>query len=185
LIRINTPLTEKAAVSLNAGDLVELSGQIYAARDAAHSRLIEMLKRGEKLPFDIKDQVIYYVGPCPPPPGKICGSAGPTTSGRMDVYTPALLKIGLKGMIGKGIRDVSVKKAITEHKAVYFGATGGAGALISRCITAAEIVAFDDLGPEALLRITVSRFPLIVIIDSRGNDLYETGRKKYAGISCS
>jgi len=176
---ITAPLDEKTIGELNSGDEVYISGVFYTARDAAHKRMIELLEEGKPLPFDINGQIIYYVGPCPAPEGKVIGSAGPTTSGRMDAYTPKLLALGLKGMIGKGLRNDAVKEAIKKYKAVYFGAIGGAGALISSCIKKQETIAFEDLGTEAVRRIEVENFPCIVIIDAKGNDLYETGRKKY------
>jgi fumarate hydratase subunit beta len=153
--RITAPLTDDIINELNAGDEVLISGLIYTGRDAAHKRMIALLDEGEPLPFDIKGQVIYYVGPCPAPDGKIIGSAGPTTSGRMDAYAPRLIELGLKGMIGKGLRDNNVVNAIKTHKAVYFGAIGGAGALISSCIKKQEIIAFEDLGTEAIRRLEV------------------------------
>lgn len=176
---INSPLVGSIAESLRIGDEIFITGQLYTARDAAHKRMLELLEKGELLPFDIKGQILYYVGPCPAPDGKIIGSAGPTTSGRMDFYTPRLLELGLKGMIGKGLRDDNVVESIKKHKAVYFGAIGGAAALISSCIIKQEIIAFEDLGTEAIRRIEVRDFPCVVIIDSNGNDLYKEGRKKY------
>ncbi len=178
---INTPLTEESIQTFKAGDRILLSGIIYTGRDVAHKRLIEMIDKGEELPFNLQGQIIYYVGPCPAKPGNIIGSAGPTTSGRMDKYAPILLQNGLKGMIGKGIRDKSVIEAIVEYKAVYFAAIGGAGALLAETIKEAEIVAFEDLGPEAIYRLRVENFPATVIIDSQGNDLYEIGRRQYKG----
>lgn len=179
IIKINTPLTKEVALRLKAGDAVEISGVIYAARDAAHKKLIELLNVGKKLPFDIRDQIIYYVGPCPAGPGCIIGSAGPTTSGRMDAYAPELIKLGLTGMVGKGLRNSRVTDAMARYGAVYFGATGGAGALLSKCIAAEEVIAFPELGPEALRKLTVRNFPATVVIDSEGNDLYRLGREKY------
>jgi len=176
---INTPLTSDMARQLKAGDHVRISGVVYAARDAAHKRFIEMLDAGKELPFDIKDQVIYYVGPCPARPGHVIGSAGPTTSGRMDAYAPRLIELGLTGMIGKGLRSGEVVEAMKEYGAVYFGAVGGAGALLSKCIISDEIAAFPELGPEALRRLVVRNFPAVVVIDSEGRDLYSTGRKKF------
>lgn len=178
-IRLTTPLEEKDIMSLHAGDSVLLSGVIYTGRDAAHKRLFELLQAGEELPVDFRGQVIYYVGPTPAKPGKIIGSAGPTTSGRMDAYAPLLLAHGLKGMIGKGLRTRSVRDAIVEHKAVYFGATGGAGALLARRIVDCEIVAYEDLGTEAIRRLVVRDFPLTVINDCHGGDLYSEGMRKY------
>lgn len=176
---LTTPLTSQDVESLNAGDQVLLSGVIYTARDAAHKRLIELIENGKTLPFDVKDQIIYYVGPTPAKPGTIFGSGGPTTAGRMDAYAPKLMSLGLKGMIGKGYRQESVKKAIQDYQAVYFGAVGGAGAYISQCIQSCEVIAFDDLGPEAIRRLVVKDLPLTVIIDSQGHDLYERGRAQY------
>ncbi|NMA66966.1 MAG: Fe-S-containing hydro-lyase [Clostridiaceae bacterium] len=176
---ISAPLDEKIIKELTSGDEVFISGTLYTGRDAAHKRMIELIKSGKPLPFDIKDQIIYYVGPCPAPEGKIIGSAGPTTSGRMDAYAPELIALGLKGMIGKGLRNDAVKKAIKKYKAIYFGAIGGAGALISSCIKKEEIIAFEDLGTEAIRKIQVENLPCVVIIDSKGNDLYEIGRKQY------
>jgi len=178
-IHITTPIDDSVIFELKAGDEVFISGTVYTGRDAAHKRMIELIRSGKPLPFDIKGQIIYYVGPCPAPEGKVIGSAGPTTSGRMDAYAPELISLGLKGMIGKGVRDDSVKDAIRQHKAVYFGATGGAGALISSCIKKSEIIAFEDLGTEAIRKLEVENMPCVVIIDSHGNDLYEEGRKKY------
>lgn len=177
--RITAPLTYDIINELNAGDEVLISGLIYTGRDAAHKRMIALLDEGEPLPFDIKGQVIYYVGPCPAPDGKIIGSAGPTTSGRMDAYAPRLIELGLKGMIGKGLRDNNVVNAIKTHKAVYFGAIGGAGALISSCIKKQEIIAFEDLGTEAIRRLEVENLPCVVIIDSNGRDRYKEGQEKY------
>jgi fumarate hydratase subunit beta len=178
-IRIETPFTKEAAMKLKAGDVVEINGIIYAARDAAHRKMIEMLDQGKELPFDIKDQIIYYVGPCPARPGSIIGSAGPTTSGRMDAYAPSLIELGLTGMIGKGLRSKQVIDAMIRNGAVYFGAVGGAGALLSRCIIAEEITAFQELGTEALRKLTVRNFPATVVIDSKGNDLYQIGKEKF------
>ncbi|NLO98929.1 MAG: Fe-S-containing hydro-lyase [Clostridiaceae bacterium] len=176
---ITTPLTDDIILKLNAGDEVLISGTLYTGRDAAHKRMISLLEKGESLPFDIRGQVIYYVGPCPAPDGRVIGSAGPTTSGRMDLYAPKLIELGLKGMIGKGLRDENVAEAIKAHKAIYFGAIGGAGALISSCIKKQEIIAFEDLGTEAIRRIEVENLPCVVIIDSSGRDRYKEGRKKY------
>lgn len=179
IIRIKTPFTKEAARQLKAGDAVYISGVIYAARDAAHKKLIALLNEDRELPFDIKEQIIYYVGPCPAAPGQVIGSAGPTTSGRMDAYAPALIERGLTGMIGKGLRNEQVVASMTEHGAVYFGATGGAGALLAKCIIAEEITAFPELGPEALRKLIVKDFPATVVIDSTGADLYKTGRCKF------
>ncbi len=173
MIKITTPFTVAKADSLRAGDRVLLSGTIITGRDAAHHRLTTLLDKGEKLPVELKDQIIYFVGPCPAPPGKAIGSAGPTTSGRMDAYSPRLIaQCGLRGMIGKGNRSAAVIEAMKQHRAVYFAATGGAGALISKCITASRIIAFADLGPEAIYELQVRDLPLIVAIDADGNTLY-------------
>ncbi|MFP4199860.1 MAG: Fe-S-containing hydro-lyase [Clostridia bacterium] len=177
--KIETPLDEETARSLRAGDRVEIFGEIYAARDAAHDRLLQLLARGEMLPFDIEGAVIYYVGPTPARPGKVIGAAGPTTSSRMDPYVEDLLARGLRGMIGKGPRSEEVMEALGRHGAVYFAATGGAGALLSRAIVAQEIVAWEDLGPEALRRLDVRAFPAVVAADSCGGDLYRSGPKRY------
>lgn len=176
---ITAPLDGRAVETLRAGDRVMISGTVYAARDAAHKRMTDMLARGEELPLDVRGQLIYYVGPCPAKPGQVIGSAGPTTSSRMDAYAPALIELGLKGMIGKGLRNRAVIDAMCRWKAVYLGATGGAGALIARIIIHEEIVAFPELGPEALRKLTVQDFPAVVIIDAQGNNLYETGRAKF------
>ena len=176
---IQTPLTKEKLKDLRAGDEVFISGIIYTARDAAHKRMFEALQKNELLPFDIKDQIIYYVGPCPAKPGQVIGSCGPTTSGRMDSYTPALIQQGLTGMIGKGLRNQDVIDAMLRHGAVYFGAIGGAGALIAKCVKSEEIVAYDDLGTEAVRKLEVERFPAVVIIDSKGNNLYEIGKSTF------
>ena len=176
---ITLPLTEELAKTLKSGDMVYLTGTIYTSRDAGHKRMCETLARGEALPFDPKDATIYYVGPTPAKPGQAIGSAGPTTSYRMDAYSPTLISLGQTGMIGKGKRGPEVIDAMKEHGAVYFGAIGGCGALLSKCIKKAEIVAYEDLGAEAIRRLEVEDFPVIVIIDSEGNNLYETGRKAY------
>lgn len=177
--RIGAPLTDTVINSLKAGDKVLLSGFIYTARDAAHKRFSEALEAGRELPFDIRGQVIYYCGPAPAPPGKVIGSCGPTTSSRMDSYAPGLISLGLKGMIGKGKRSEAVKRALKEHRAIYFGATGGAGALIARTVVAADVIAYEDLGPEAVLRLEVKDMPLFVVNDIFGNDLYEAGIERY------
>ena len=179
VITLNTPLTRDIVRKLKAGDHAVISGVVHAARDAAHKRFIEMLDEGKELPFDIKDQVIYYVGPCPARPGEVIGSAGPTTSGRMDAYTPRLIELGLTGMIGKGLRSGEVVEAMKKYGAVYFGAVGGAGALLSRCIISEEIAAFPELGPEALRRLVVRNFPVVVVTDSEGRDLYSSGRESF------
>ncbi|NLV99160.1 MAG: Fe-S-containing hydro-lyase [Clostridiaceae bacterium] len=174
-IYLETPLTEEKARSLHAGDRVLLSGSIFTLRDAGHARLIAALDKGEELPVDLQDAIIFYVGPSPAAPGKAIGSAGPTSSYRMDPYTPRLLKEGLRGMIGKGYRSEEVVAAMKEHAAVYLGAIGGAGALISKTVSSAEVLAYEDLGTEALRRLQVKDLPLTVVIDSEGNNLYETG----------
>ncbi len=178
-VRVSAPLTKEQAKTLRAGDSVLISGTVYTARDAAHKRLCALLENGEELPFDVKDSVIYFVGPSPAKPGRVIGSAGPTTSYRMDAYSPSLIAAGQTGMIGKGRRGREVVDAMKKHGAVYFGAIGGCGALLSECIKKAETVAYDDLGTEALRRLEVENFPAVVIIDSCGNDLYETGREDY------
>ena len=173
-MKINLPLTKEIAKTLTAGDLIELSGIIYTARDAAHKRLIERLEANEPLPFDLKDSIIYYVGPTPEKPGAVIGSAGPTTSYRMDAYTPTLLDLGLRGMIGKGPRNSLVIDAMKRNDAVYFAAVGGAAALLALHIKEAEVIAFDDLGTEAIRRLVVEDFPVIVATDCHGNSLYST-----------
>ncbi len=176
---INVPLSDADAAKLRAGDYVYLTGIIYTARDAAHKRMYEALQRGEALPIELKNSVIYYMGPSPAREGRPIGSAGPTTAGRMDRYTPSLLDLGLKGMIGKGKRTPEVKEAIVRNGAVYFAAVGGAGALLSRAVTKSEVVAYDDLGTEAIRRLEIKDFPAIVVIDSQGNDLYEAAIEEY------
>lgn len=176
---LTLPLSRDEAASLRAGDLVTLTGPVYTARDAAHKRLTALMQEGKELPLPIRDQTIYYVGPSPAPPGLPIGSAGPTTSYRMDSYTPALLDAGLAGMIGKGARSPAVVEAMIRNRAVYFGAIGGAAALLARSITDAQVIAFPDLGTEAIRLLTLSRFPAIVLIDSQGNNLYETGPARY------
>jgi fumarate hydratase subunit beta len=178
-IRIRTPLTDKIVKELKIGQKVLISGTIYTGRDAAHKRLVDLLKDGKPLPFDLSGQILYYVGPTPPRPGQAIGSAGPTTSYRMDTYAPALIEKGLKGMIGKGSRSKEVIDAMKKYRAVYFAATGGAGALISKRIKKAEIVAYEDLGTEAVRRLEVEDFPATVVNDIHGNDLYEEGKRKY------
>ncbi len=178
-ISIKTPLTREDARALRAGDSCLLSGVIYAARDAAHKRLCELLENGQELPLDLKDAVIYFVGPTPEKPDQVIGSAGPTTSYRMDAYSPLLIENGLTGMIGKGKRGPEVIDAMKQHGAVYFGAIGGCGALLSRCVKKSEIVAYEDLGAEAIRRLEVEDFPAVVVIDSEGNNLYESGRADY------
>lgn len=176
---ITTPLTAEKIKELRAGDNVLISGVIYTGRDAAHKRLVELVQEGKELPVDLRDQIIYYVGPAPAKPGQAIGSAGPTTSYRMDAYAPALLDLGLKGMIGKGKRSDEVVDSMMKNEAVYFGAIGGAGALLSKCIKKAEVVCYEDLGAEAIRRLEVENLPATVIIDSLGNNLYELGRQQY------
>jgi fumarate hydratase subunit beta len=176
---ITTPLTDETIAALHAGDQVLITGTIYVGRDAAHKRLVALLEEGKDLPFDPRGQIIYYMGPAPAKPGHVSGSAGPTTSGRMDPYTPAMLKAGLKGMIGKGNRSAAVRQAMQEQRAVYFAAIGGAGALIARSIVGQEIIAYAELGAEALLRLRVDKFPAIVVNDIYGSDAYEDGKAAY------
>ena len=176
---ITTPITEEVTKDLKSGDYVYITGTIYVARDAAHKRMIDALQRGEELPINIKDSTIYYMGPSPAREGRPIGSAGPTTASRMDKYAPRLLDLGLKGMIGKGKRSKEVADAIVRNGAVYFAAVGGAGALLSKSITSSEVIAYDDLGTEAIRRLTVNNFPVIVVIDAQGNNLYETATKEY------
>ena len=178
-IRLNLPLTAEQAAALRAGDLLLLSGDLYTARDAAHQKMIAVLDRGETLPVDLTGQTIYYSGPCPARPGHPTGAAGPTTSGRMDAYTPRLLASGLRVMIGKGARSPEVIAAIRQHGAVYLGATGGAGALLAQCIRKSEIVAYPELGTEAVRRLSVVDFPAVVLNDSQGGDLYSEGRRNF------
>ena len=176
---ITTPITEEVTKDLKSGDYVYITGTIYVARDAAHKRMIEALQRGEELPIDIKDSTIYYMGPSPAREGRPIGSAGPTTASRMDKYTPQLLDLGMGAMIGKGKRTQDVIDAVIRNGAVYFAAVGGAGALLSKCITKSEVVAYDDLGTEAIRKLQVENFPVIVVIDSEGNNLYESAIKEY------
>ena len=178
-VKLTTPLTREKVAQLKSGDSCLISGVIYTARDAAHKRLCELVEAGKELPLDVKDAIIYFVGPTPAKPGQAIGSAGPTTSYRMDAYSPTMIAQGQTGMIGKGKRGPEVIAAMKEHGAVYFGAIGGLGALLSKCIKKAEIVAYEDLGAEAIRRLEVEDFPVVVIIDSEGNNLYETGRKEY------
>ena len=178
-MNITVPMSRETARSLKAGDSVLLSGVIYTARDAAHKRLCELAAQGKQLPLDVTDGVIYFVGPTPAKPGEVIGSAGPTTAYRMDAYSPMLIELGLTGMIGKGKRNDAVVSAMKQHGAVYFGAIGGCGALLSRCIKKAEIIAYEDLGAEAIRRLEVENFPVVVIIDAEGNNLYETGMAGY------
>lgn len=177
---VKVPLSKEDAMSLRAGDYVYLTGIIYTARDAAHKRMQETLERGEALPIELEGNVIYYMGPSPAREGRPIGSAGPTTASRMDKYAPELLDLGLRGMIGKGKRSQSVKDAMVRNGAVYFAAVGGAGALLSKSITASSVIAYDDLGTEAIRRLEVKNFPVIVVMDSVGNNLYETAVKEYA-----
>lgn len=177
--RITTPLTEEKVRELKSGDTVLITGTIYTARDAAHKRMIDTLNEGKDLPMDIKDSIIYYVGPTPPKPGMSIGSAGPTTSYRMDAYSPTLIKLGLKGIIGKGLIGEDVIEAIKDNSAVYFGAIGGAAALIGKCVKKAELVAYEDLGSEAIRRLEVEDLPVVVIIDAEGSNLYKIGQSEY------
>lgn len=179
VIRLAPPLNDEIVATLKAGDRVLISGTIYTGRDAAHKRLVELLDRGEKLPIPIRGEIIFFVGPTPPPPGRAIGAAGPTTSYRMDPYSPRLLAEGLKGMIGKGARSREVREAICRYKGVYFAAVGGCGALLSQRIKEAEVVAYDDLGPEAIRRLRVEDFPVVVVNDIYGGDLYEIGVSRY------
>ena len=176
---IETPLTKEKVKELHAGDYVYITGTVYTARDAAHKRMVEQKEQGMELPFIMKDQIIYYLGPTPNREGQVIGSAGPTTSSRMDKYAPTLLDEGLTGMIGKGKRSKEVIDAIIRNQSVYFAAVGGAGALLSKCIQESEVVAYDDLGTEAIRRLTVKNFPVIVVIDCEGNNLYETAIEQY------
>lgn len=176
---INVPLTAESAASLRAGDYVYLTGTIYTARDAAHKRMQETLQRGEELPIVMENNVIYYMGPSPAREGRPIGSAGPTTASRMDKYAPELLDLGLKGMIGKGKRSQAVREAIVRNGAVYFAAVGGAGALLSKSIIKSQVIAYDDLGTEAIRRLEVKDFPVIVVMDAEGNNLYETATREY------
>ena len=177
---MKTPLSDADIEKLRIGDIVYLEGTIYTARDAAHKRLVDLIEAGKELPFDLQGSVIYFVGPTPPKPGEPIGSAGPTTSYRMDSYSPILIEHGQKAMIGKGKRNQAVKDACKKYKAVYFGATGGAGALIARRIKSAEVIAYEELGPEAIRKLEVEDFPVTVVNDAHGGDLYEEGRKKWA-----
>jgi len=178
-MRLTPPLNDNDLENLKIGDRILISGILYTGRDAAHKRMVDLLDRGGELPFDIRGQVIYYVGPSPPRPGLPIGAAGPTTSYRMDAYSPRLMQQGLKGMIGKGMRSREVIEAMEQYHCVYMAAVGGAGALLSKCIKKAEVIAYEDLGPEAVRRLEVENFPAIVVNDVRGNDLYEEGAKRY------
>jgi len=177
---ITTPLSDEDVASLKAGDRVRISGVMYTARDAAHGRLLPLIEKGERLPIDVKGAIIYYTGPTPAQPGDVVGAIGPTTASRMDKFTPALLELGLKGTMGKGYRGQAVKDALREHRGVYFGAIGGAGAVLSRHIRKLEIVAYEDLGTEAIRRLEVEAFPAIVLNDCHGGDLYQDGQKQFA-----
>ncbi|MDO4380968.1 MAG: Fe-S-containing hydro-lyase [Clostridia bacterium] len=177
--KINVPLSKEDAANLRTGDYVYLTGTVYTARDAAHKRMAEALEKGEDLPFDVNGNVIYYMGPSPAREGRPIGSAGPTTAGRMDPYAPKLLDLGLRGMIGKGRRTKEVVDAVVRNKAVYFAAVGGAGALLSQCIKSSEVIAYDDLGAEAIRKLYVENFPVIVVIDSEGTNLYDLALEKY------
>ena len=179
---VNLPLTEEKARQLRCGDTVYLTGEVYTSRDAGHKRMVELLSRGEDLPFDPSNATIYYVGPSPARPGQVIGSAGPTTSGRMDAYAPTLLSVGARGMIGKGARSPEVVEAMMRYSGVYFGAIGGAGALLAKCIKKAELIAWEDLQSEALRKLWVENMPLVVVIDCEGNDLYEKGRAEYLAV---
>jgi len=176
---VTTPLTDEAVSPLHAGDQVLITGTILAARDAAHKRMVELVQQGRPLPIDLRGQIIYFAGPSPAKPGRPIGSVGPTTSGRMDAYSPLLLDLGLKGMIGKGYRSPAVKEAMLRHRAVYFAAVGGAAALLAQRVTASRVVAYQDLGPEAIRELDVVDFPVIVVNDIFGGDLYEQGRRQY------
>ena len=178
-IRLKAPLSDKDLEKLKIGDRVLINGTVYTGRDAAHKRLFDLVQAGKDLPFDVRGQVIYYVGPAPAKPGQVLGSAGPTTSYRMDAYSPSLIAKGLKGMIGKGMRSEVVKEAMKKYKAVYFAATGGAGALLAKRVKKAEVVAYEDLGTEAIRRLEVEDLPVIVVNDIHGNDLYVEGEKRY------
>jgi fumarate hydratase subunit beta len=177
---LTTPLTDEDVEGLKAGDRVRVRGVIYTARDAAHARLFPLIEKGEPLPIDVRGQIIYYTGPSPARPGEVIGAVGPTTASRMDRFTPALLRLGLKGTIGKGYRSQPVKDALREHRGVYLGAIGGAGAVLSRHVKTVEVVAYDDLGTEAIRRLEVEAFPAIVLNDCHGGDLYQDGQKAYA-----
>lgn len=179
MIKLTTPLSKETIKSLKAGDQVLLSGVIYTGRDAAHKRLMELINNGQELPFNLTNQIIYYVGPTPTKEGMVFGSGGPTTSGRMDAYAPKMIELGLHGMIGKGYRSDQVKESIKNNCGIYFGAIGGAGAYIGKCVKNAKIIAFEDLGAEAIRELVVEDFPLTVVIDCEGNDLYQIGKDKY------
>ena len=176
---LSAPFTDETIRSLKAGDMVYISGTVYTARDAAHKRLYEMIQRGEPMPFDFKGQAVYYAGPAPAKPGKPIGSVGPTTGGRMDAYSPTLIAEGLKVMIGKGTRSAEVIDALKTHTGVYFAAIGGAAALMAKCVLSAEVIAFDELGTEAIRKLEVKELPVVVAVDCQGNDVYESGRDMY------
>lgn len=178
-LEIRPPFTDEIIRNLKAGDMVFISGTIYTARDAAHKRMCELLDQGEPLPFEAEGAAVYYAGPCPPKPGRPIGSVGPTTSGRMDLYSPRLIDQGLKVMIGKGLRNAEVIESIVSHGGVYFAAIGGAAALMGQAVKKAEVIAFEDLGPEAVRRLEVEKLPVIVAIDSKGNNMYDKGRKEF------
>lgn len=178
-IKLTTPLRDSDVEKLKSGDQVLLNGVLLTGRDAAHARLVSLLDKGEEFPIDLRGQVIYYVGPSPAKPGKVIGSAGPTTSGRMDAYSPKLMAKGIKGMVGKGSRSGEVKEAMKKYRCVYFAAIGGAAALLSKCIKSSDIIAYEDLGPEAIRKMVVENFPVVVVNDIYGNDLYEEGMKRY------
>jgi fumarate hydratase subunit beta len=179
VIHLKTPLSSGDIEPLQSGERITITGILYTARDAAHRRLLELIEANKELPIPIEGQVIYYVGPSPAPPGRVIGAAGPTTSYRMDPFTPKLLELGLKGMIGKGRRSQEVKEAMIKHKAIYMAAIGGAGALMARAVKEARVLAYEDLGPEAIRELKVEKLPAIVVNDTRGNDLYIDGQKKY------
>ena len=179
---LEAPFTDEMIKSLKAGDMVYISGTVYTGRDAAHKRLHDMIERGESMPFDFEGQAIYYAGPCPAKPGKPIGSVGPTTGGRMDAYSPLLIQKGLRVMIGKGSRSEEVIDSLREHTGVYFAAIGGAAALMARCVVSSEVIAFDELGTEAIRKLQVDQLPVIVAIDSEGNDSYKLGRNQYSKI---
>ena len=177
--KITTPLTDEQVMELKAGDALLINGTIYTARDAAHKKMVDLMEKGESLPLDLQGKIIYYVGPTPAKPGQVIGSAGPTTSGRMDAYTPQMLAKGMKGCIGKGSRTPTVKEALKKYRGLYLAAVGGAGALLSKAIKKVELVAYEELGPEAIRKLEVEDFPVVVINDAYGNDLYEQGKSQY------
>lgn len=179
---ITPPFTDDVIKSLHAGDMIYISGIIYTARDAAHKRMCEQLDAGQAMPFDFRGAAVYYAGPCPPKPGKPIGSVGPTTSGRMDLYAPRLMEQGLKIMIGKGLRSAEVSDAIIKHTGIYFAAIGGAAALMGQCVESAEVIAYEDLGPEAVRRLVVKELPVIAAIDSQGKNMYEKGRSAFSNV---